>query len=149
MITGHARVIEHAERTDRTTHGRRSLPGTGAQVHELKEDQFNALAAWMPHLQIKEIGEKGHGNDMETQEASEQGSMKLSMAFHPLHECPLSTIAAKQRHQLGHPVATGEVRAAVPRALIVEGALFLEAEAPRIPVERRVQQLLQELQKEP
>ena len=48
----------------------------------------------------------------------------------------LNTIAAKQRHGLVHPVGTGEIRAAARRDLIVEGALFLEGKAPRIPVER-------------
>ena len=58
--------------------------------------------------------------------------MKLSMAFHPLHGYPLSTIAPKQRHGWAHPLYTGEIRAAVRKALIVGGALFLEGEAQRI-----------------
>ena len=105
--------------TSQATGGARLLL---ALVHELEGDQLNAPVAWIPHLQIKEMGRKGKGNDMETQEEAvqcsctqSQASMKPTMAFHPLHECPLSTIARSQRHGLAHPVGTGEVRAAVRR----------------------------------
>ena len=32
-----------------------------ALTHELESGQFSALAAWIPHLQIKETGKKGKG----------------------------------------------------------------------------------------
>ena len=39
--------------------------------------------------------------------AANRHGMKLSMALHLLHECPMSRIAAKQRHGLAHPVGHG------------------------------------------
>ena len=101
---GNARATEHAEGRNRPTHER--------------------------------TGKKGKGNDKTQEEAGQRSNkqtlegMKLSMASQPLHERPVSTVAATHRHGLAYPVSTGEIRAAVRRALTVEGALFLEEEAP-------------------
>ena len=54
-------------------------------------------------------GDAGGGNARQQQ--TDTGHEGLN-ALHPLHECLLSTIAAKQQQQgLAHPVGTGEVRA--------------------------------------
>ena len=51
-----------------------------ALVHEVKAGQLNALLAWLPHVQIKEMGKKGKGNHTETQEEAEAGSSKQTQA---------------------------------------------------------------------